>query len=66
MSERTRIQQRACPECGHEQVDLALNEEELERADVLECVCSECGCEFEKEIESRMDSSTETEFPEVE
>lgn len=44
------IEQRPCPECGHEQTDMVMSHEGLVKNEYVEAICTECGTTYAKPI----------------
>jgi len=44
------IEQRPCPECGHEQHDMVMEHAQLVKSEIVEAICSECGTTYAKPV----------------
>lgn len=44
------IDQRPCPECGHEQHDMVMDHRDLVKNEAVEALCTECGTAYIKPI----------------
>jgi len=44
------IEQRPCPECGHEQHDMVMEHSDLVTSEIVEAICSECGTTYAKPV----------------
>jgi len=44
------IEQRPCPECGHEQTDMVMEHGDLVKSEYIRALCSECGTAYAKPV----------------